>query len=953
MLQLLIGIMLLPILLYLPGWVWSRAIFTPTDTLSRHYERAVVSALWLGWLALVLAELGLLKLWLVLLLTGGGCAAGWALAHTRVRRQRVQPSANQNLSSAEPRPRWEIPLYGLVLLIFALMIGRPFETTLGGRDAGVYANTGYAIARTGSIVQTEPLVAEIARNRVSADPTIKLAAEQAYTNLLGNQNRKRFISTRYTQPGFFTTETAALRGRVYPAGFHLYPVWIALWTLLFGLHGGLIATGYLGLLGLWSVAMAGRRLVQGRAGTYVGGFTLVFLAFNTLQIWFSRYTTAEAGTQMLLWAGLAMWASFASLAADARRTATGIWYGALTGSAIGQLILVRLDFFWGVGPLLAYLIVVLVRRRWTRGHGAMAIGLGLMLGHGFINLSTLARAYFFDNAFARLQDYAIVARLTIYFYPPVLQNILATNPRSGPYNSTLRLLLELAIVVGLGLALWGLWRWPRMLHRLETLLQRWRQPLSGGLAIVVLLVAAYAYFIRPQALGIDALLHPLEQQARWQSYIGAPLPIPPDAPYKQVQRTIVLGNMVRLGWYFSPLGIVLGVIGLAGWIWRDLNRRSWLVLSIGLAYAAFYIRDTYGTAEQTYIYIARRFIPGAVPIFTLGIAWLLAMLITAQRRIWRVAAGFGGVALLVFFVATGWRSVRHSEYAGAIDAIAQLANRIEPNAIVLMRGGDRDTPTNIATPLRYAFGREVLVAYSPNPLAYRTQLAQQIRLWQAASRPVYLLLGSNGGVLNFPGFELIDRGLFDLKLPEWQQLQLQKPYTAGEVRFIYRLYQLQPTTPTATSSVPLALTDYRWQVSGLYPTERDRVNGALSQPYAWTAGAATLVLPPTTHTATLELQLGLGTLPPSLQRQPVDVCPTLEPLDARLVAPSLPCATITSTTPTTVAWTLPPLPADSWLFTFPSRTWSPNTYRAEYPTPPNDGRTLGIQWGGGRIITTP
>jgi hypothetical protein len=944
MLQTLTGLLLLPLLLYGPGAIWSRAIWAAADGLGRHYERAIVSALWTGWLALLLAELGIFTLWLHVGITLLFCAAGWLIGR-RLPAVVAPPAARP--------PRWEAPLYAGALLIFALLVARPFETILGGRDAGVYANTGYAIARTGGIMQTEPLIAEIAQNRLHDYSRIRDAAAQAYTNLLGNQNAERFISTRFTQPGFFTTEEEALKGHIYPQGFHLYPVWIALWTLLFGLHGGLIATGYLGLLGIWSVAMVGRRLIAGRVGAYVGALSLLLLAFNTLQIWFSRYSTAESGTQMLLWAGLAMWASFASLDHPGQRSRAGLWYGALAGLALGQLIMIRLEFFWGVGPVLLYLLFTLVRRRWHRGTSAMALGLGVMLVHGLIHIFTLSRTYFLDNTWGKFQDYAIVSRLAHPFYTPLLQAVRLNNSKTHILTSLPRLLAELSVAVAAVVVLWALWRWPRLLSAVEGQIQRWRGVLLGGAVAGLLVMAGFAYFVRPQHLSLAAVLHPLANRGLWESYIGAPLPIPFDQYPQQAQRAVVLGNLVRLGWYLSPLGILLGVAGLAGWLWRDFNRRSWLVLLVGITYGAFSILDTYGTAEQVYIYIARRFLPGAVPIFTLGTAWLLALLLGSRRRIWRGLGLATTGLLLVFLIATGWRSVRHVEYGGAIEAIAALAERIEPNAIVIMRGGDRDTPTNIATPLRYTFGREVLVAYSPDPLAYREQLAAQVQLWQASGRPVYLLLGSNGGVLNFPGFALVDRGVFDLQLAEWQQLQLQKPYTAGDIRFTYRLYALQQGAAAPATSLNLDLTDYRWQVSGLYPIERDRIDGVIGAPYAWTSGAATLALPATAQTTTLELLLGLGSLPPSLQQQAVEVCPTLRPLAATLAAPVLPCATVSRREPAATRWILPPLPGDSWLFTFTSRTWSPNSYRGEYPTPPNDARTLSIQWSGGRLISTP
>jgi hypothetical protein len=940
MLQVVVGLLCFPVLMYLPGWAWSRAFHTPGDWLGRQYERLIASALWTGWLAFLLAEIGVLHLWLLLGLTILFAAAGWALA----RRRAAEPPAD--LLDEAGRPRWETPLYVLVLGIFALIVARPFETILGGRDAGTYPNTAYAIARTGGIVQTEPLLAEIATNRLSADPAIREPAAQAYTNLFGPQDKQRYTATRFTQPGFFSTEEDAPAGRIYPQGFHLYPVWLAVWTLLFGMYGGLMATGYLGLLGLWSVAMVGRRLVSGRAGAYIGALALLFMAFNTLQIWFSRYTTAETGTQMLLWGGLAMWLNYARLTGLPGRAR--FWYALLTGLAIGQLILIRIEFHWGVGPLLLYLLAALVRRRWTRGDTALALGLGAMLLHGTAHILTIARAYFLDTTWGKFQDYALISRLAQPLYNPILQDIRTNNSKGHAiYASTPRLLLELAAVAAVVGLIWAIWRRPGFARRVEALATSWRKPLLGLAVAGLLALAAFGYLVRPQRLTADALLHPLANRELWASYIGAPLPIPVNAALKQTQREVVLGNMVRLGWYLSPLGIGLGVLGLALWIWHGLNRRSWMVLVVGVFYGAFSILDTYGTAEQTYIYIARRFVAGALPIFSLGTATLLASLLDARRRVWRGLALAGTLALLAFLIGTGWRAARHVEYAGAMAGVAALAERIEPDAIVLMRGGDRDTPTNIATPLRYAHSREVLVVYSPDPSPYREQLAAQMARWQAAGRPIYLLLGSNGGILDLPGFTLEDRGLFDLPLAEWQQLQLQKPFTAGQIRFTYRLYALRPGRSQSAAG-PIALTDYRWQAGGFYPVEYDApaAAGAAPQPYAWTTGAARLLLPAHPQTATLTLRFSPGKLPPSLQGRPVEVCPTLQPLAKGGAAAPLPCASLAAEGPSSLSWDLPPAP-ESAIMTVSSRPWSPNDYSAEYATPPNDARTLSIQWLGG------
>src|SRR5687767_1696068 len=52
----------LALVLFVPGLVWCRAFGRRGPWLALTYERLVVSALWSGWLALVLASLGVFSL---------------------------------------------------------------------------------------------------------------------------------------------------------------------------------------------------------------------------------------------------------------------------------------------------------------------------------------------------------------------------------------------------------------------------------------------------------------------------------------------------------------------------------------------------------------------------------------------------------------------------------------------------------------------------------------------------------------------------------------------------------------------------------------------------------------------------------------------------------------------------------------------------------------------------
>src|SRR5258707_5282270 len=95
---------------------------------------------------------------------------------------------------------------------------------------------------------------------------------------------------------------------------------------------------------------------------------------------------------------------------------------------------------------------------------------------------------------------------------------------------------------------------------------------------------------------------------------------------------IAQANLVRLGWYLSPLGVLLGVLGFALWWRRGLTRSSWLFLVVSLISAFFFLRLAYGTSDLTYIYILRRYMPVVYPAWSLGMAYALVALAGRGNR---------------------------------------------------------------------------------------------------------------------------------------------------------------------------------------------------------------------------------------------------------------------------------------------------------------------------------
>jgi hypothetical protein len=642
-----------------------------------------------------------------------------------------------------PRPTFNLqrPTFNLllsaILLLFVFLVTPPFETIIGVRDAGVYANAGFIMVRTGSLTFTDPLVAQIAADQQSPDPSLADAARQAETNVLGVQNAQRFIATRLRAAGFFIDQGDLARGRVVPQGLHLFSAWIGLLAAFFGMHGGLLAPAVTGLLGVWSVALLGRRI----AGPWVGLLAALFLALNAVQVWFSRYSTAETTAQFLVFAGLyAFTRAFGSstfhpqpstfhlppstpnLPPSTPNLPPSTFHALLAGLAFGQLALTRIEFFLVVGPLALYLIFMWLARRWTLLHTALLAGAGAMLLHAGLQIVLLARAYFFDTLFARLQDFALTAALALPFLTPTLRQIYLLRPCSrltmqpcppvagmppttdAPLNWT-RIGAELLVAILIILALIAVRRL-NLVARLVSLLVQLSRPLRLIAAVVVIVLGGYMYLIRPQILSpatiaaLPACLTPAQLTSpqgaclTLQGYVGAPIAtpayvdplagwvdhlisiargrstppreacialrretLPPSADGRTMPEVLRDGlireadvapetlatlracdryvlrdlfgvaqaNLVRLGWYLSPLGIALALAGLALMVYR-INSTSWLFLVIAAVASVVFLRLTYGTSDQHYIYIMRRYVPHVYPAFAIGIAYAIVRL---------------------------------------------------------------------------------------------------------------------------------------------------------------------------------------------------------------------------------------------------------------------------------------------------------------------------------------
>lgn len=485
----------------------------------------------------------------------------------------------------------------------------------------------------------------------------------------------------YLLPGFYVTDAA--NGRLTPQFYPLHPVWQAVaFSATDGGAAGVRAE--LWLTGLWMAlgTLAVYLTARDVGRPLVGALTLAGLTLVGLQVWFGRYPTSEALTQFLLWVGV--WSAGRWLG---DQSPPRLW-AFVAGGAFGTIFLVRIDSLVLL-PVFSALLVWRWARGWRAADAWFAAPLVLLVSHSLLHGHFLSAPYFYETV-----GYGLFLLERLW---PIL-------------------LLAAVIAVGV---LWWLVRRAGQLSRAERLVR----PALAVLALLWLLYAAYGWFLRPELNA--TILRP-------DVFSGGQLPVLDHL------------NWPRLGWYLTPLGVGLGVVGAALMLWWA-ERRTALLLALGLLFAVLYLWNI--SANPHHVYVMRRYVPAVVPFFILCGAWLLGQ---GWRRVtWPPAAGQRRTAYVVpalsLLLALGWLAglgwaargfVSQVDYDGLTVQVDTLAAQLPPGAVLLF---DDQAPVGQGdvwgTPLRFVYGHDVFTLRRP-PAEVAPALVQTIKTWQNSGRPV-------------------------------------------------------------------------------------------------------------------------------------------------------------------------------------------------------------------------
>jgi hypothetical protein len=679
----------------------------------------------IGWLALVLAEFGTFSLGLLAGLWGALTVLLAALGWLRRKRPPLRP-VRVGASSQARSSKWEAALLALWTAAAVWLFFRPHEYLLGGADAGVYVNVGASIATSGGIaIHDEALT--------SLDPDLYPALLRS---LPANEG-----APFYLLPGFYVP--GAPRGLVTPQFYALHPTWLALGYALGGLRAELWMTPLWALLGSLAVYFTVRRLWGWRAGL----LALAGLSVMALQVWFARYPTAEMLTQYLFWTGA--WALIAWLDRDEPRQQ----WAALTGVALGSLLLTRIDMYVLLALPVAIGLYAYAPGRRQQGRLWFLIPFVLLAIHSLLHGALLSEPYVSSQVKPNRSLLVTMLALALAAGVAAVAGSLFARRIARRQGAGLP-----GRIRALGLAVSDFGR------------RYWR---PGG-ALLILALAAYGYFLRPY-LG-QTVSH-----AYW--YGGGTIP------------ALDHENLLRLGWYLGPAGVILGAAGMAWMLLKGTDRRSaqarpvGFLLATGLFFSLLYLWRIQANPHQ--IYAMRRYVPVVAPFFVVSAVFLLNWLYENLRGKARWIAA--GLTLIWFFgiVSSARGFVSQVDFRGLEEELDRLHAALPPHAVVVFND---PAPVGVGdvlgTPLRFLYGHDVFTLREPKALDARL-FDEAVRRWRASGRAVYWV--SVPGGHPYPGSEthLAAPVELDLTTQALENTYDHKPKALSDVRWRLLLAQVE------------------------------------------------------------------------------------------------------------------------------------------------------------------
>ena len=601
-------------------------------------------------------------------------------------------------------------------------------------------------------------------------------------------------------PGFSLLD--AETGEMLPQYLHLFPLWLSLAFKLWRFDG---LFGFNVLLGLLSLLLVVSLAIEIFRSKTVGLVASSLLCLNLGQIWLVRSPFSETLAQVLLLAGVWM----LTLSVSRRQSALGF----LSGLVFGLSLMVRIDSVLAILAVSVFLILVRSGPAGRVGVAVRPVAAGLTIGVGYA-----------------------LTHIALFAYPYVL-SILHNQGVLSFLDRQWRWLLALALLAAV--AVWSSRRLMRAWQDRRFPASMWwedsatrRRMVFVTLSSLLIIAFAWGYFFRPM-MDPGANLLPLAPPH--QGFI----------PYYDEL------NLVRLGWYISPLGLCLALLGAILALRQVVLKGQVRPLPLLLLLAAFLL--FYGYKSRAFpdnYWVIRRYAEVAIPA-------MLILTGLAAQRLYRVASAHPrlgarsasrrfllqacGLGVLIVMAATqtvaAWPFFRQAELGGSWTQMAALATRTKEADVILFEHGRAQE--FFLGPLRNMFGQTVLplAHYKPDPASFDRVVGEFL----AEDRRVFLISCEEQTSLDSSKYFFDPRERFyfvsDLVERTFERL----PETMQEVHYSLQIYEVKPRAQGGSKTYQAlnSHSNFGYASEGFHQAEIGEDGNA----YRWSQGDASVELP--------------------------------------------------------------------------------------------------------------